>query len=289
MSRNIDIALLRTFVAVATHSNMTVAGNALHLTQSAVSQQIARLEEITGKLFSRERRMLRLSAAGERLLPKARQLITLNDEIWSSMSDRSISGQVRLGAPYDLVGAWLTPILKAYAERNPLVEVALVCLSSPELLAATENGQVDLAVVEEPISATGGEQLSVDRLVWVGARNGSAHLKAPIPISLVAETCAFRAAVLDALSKRGISWRTMFESGSIDATRATVRADLAITAWLESTVPSDLHILHPDERLPELPCFSINLHRCPSNTTPACVELAQAIRHGALERLQMEA
>jgi DNA-binding transcriptional LysR family regulator len=288
MSRNLDIALLRTFVAVADHSSMTAAGNALHLTQSAVSQQIARLEDLTGRLFLRERRTLRLSTAGERLLPNARRLISLNDEIWSSVTDSAIDGRVRLGAPYDLVGAWLTPILKAYAEQNPLVEVALVCLSSPELLAATESGLVDLALVEEPVSAFGGERLLVDRLVWVGARGGSAHLKTPLPVSLVAETCAFRPAVLHTLSERSLSWRTMFESGSIDATRATVRADLAVTAWLESTVPADLNILHPDERLPELPSFAINLHRCAANTTRACTELAQSIRRGVAGRLQLE-
>lgn len=288
MSRNLDIALLRTFVAVADHSSMTAAGNALHLTQSAVSQQIARLEDLTGRLFLRERRTLRLSTAGERLLPNARRLISLNDEIWSSVTDSAIDGRVRLGAPYDLVGAWLTPILKAYAEQNPLVEVALVCLSSPELLAATESGLVDLALVEEPVSAFGGERLLVDRLVWVGARGGSAHLKTPLPVSLVAETCAFRPAVLHTLSERSLSWRTMFESGSIDATRATVRADLAVTAWLESTVPADLNILHLDERLPELPSFAINLHRCAANTTRACTELAQSIRRGVVGRLQLE-
>jgi DNA-binding transcriptional LysR family regulator len=288
MSRNLDIALLRTFVAVADHSSMTVAGNALHLTQSAVSQQIARLEDLTGRLFIRERRTLRLSAAGERLLSRARQLIALNDEIWSSVADSAIDGKIRLGAPYDLIGAWLTPILKDYAEQNPLVEVALVCLSSPDLLTATETGHVDLALVEEPVSATGGELLSVDRLVWVGARGGSAHMKTPLPVSLVAETCAFRPAVINALLERERSWRMVFESGSIDATRATVRADLAVTAWLESTVPEDLEILHPDERLPELPCFAINLYRCGTSTTRACTELAQSIRRGVAGRVQLE-
>lgn len=280
MSRNLDITLLRTFVAVADHSNMTAAGKTLNLTQSAVSQHVSRLEELAGELFSRDRRVLRLTSTGHRLLLKARRLVALNDELWMEMSEQAIAGRVRLGAPYDLVGTWLTPILKAYAEQNPMVEVALVCLSSPELITAASNGEVDMALVEEPVGPSRGECLAVDRLVWVGAASGSAHLKNPVPISLVAETCAFRPAVIDALEERRIAWRTMFESGSIDATRATVRADLAVTAWLQSTVPADLVILPSDDRLPALPPFSINLHLSAGGQSQAATELARHIRLG---------
>lgn len=280
MARNLDTALLRTFVAVADHASMTAAGNALHLTQSAVSQQIARLEDLAGGLFNRDRRTLRLTPMGERLLAKARRLVALNDELWSDMTEQTIHGRVRLGAPYDLVGTWLTPILKTYAEQHPLVEIALVCLASPDLLDATADGSIDLALIEEPLGASRGECLAVDRLVWVGAKKGTAHLKTPLPVSMVAETCAFRPVVLKALGERNLAWRTMFESGSIDATRATVRADLAVTAWLQSTVPDDLDILPPRQELPELPSFAINLYRSSGSPSRAACELAQHIRQG---------
>ena len=56
MVRNLDIALLRAFVTVADHGSMTAASRALHLTQGAVSQQVARLETLSGPLFVREHR-----------------------------------------------------------------------------------------------------------------------------------------------------------------------------------------------------------------------------------------
>ena len=283
MSRNLDTALLRTFVTVADHASMTAAGNALHLTQSAVSQQIARLEELSGVLFTRNNRNIRLTATGERLLAKARHLLTLNDELWSDMTAKVMDGRVRLGAPYDLVGTWLAPILKNYAEDHPLVEISLVCAASPELLASTTEGAIDLALIEEPLGPSRGECLTVDRLVWVGAKAGAAHLKAPLPVSMVAETCAFRPAVLHALSEHNLAWRTIFESGSIDATTSTVRSDLAVTAWLASTVPVDLDILPSDAGLPELPSFAINLHMPNGHASLATIELARHIR-GSLMR-----
>ncbi|WP_090121032.1 LysR family transcriptional regulator [Kosakonia arachidis] len=278
MSRNLDITLLRTFVAVADHGSMTAGGNALHLTQSAVSQQVARLEAFSGVLFFRGKRTLRLTPGGERLLGKARRLITLNDELWAEMTEGPLDGVIRLGVPYDLVGTWLPPVLKNFAAAHSQVDLRLVCMSSPELLAAIAAGTLDLALVEEPPGKSGGECLLVDRLVWVGAKGGAAFLKRPLPVSMVAETCAFRAVVLQALRERETTWQTLFESGSIDATQAMVRADLAVSVWLASTIPSDLVILPFDENLPELPLFSVNLYHARGQRSRAVHELAQQIR-----------
>jgi DNA-binding transcriptional LysR family regulator len=86
--------------------------------------------------------------------------------------------------------------------------------------------------------------------------------------------------VLDELRKRELLWRTVFENGSVDATAATVRSDLAITAWLASTVPPELDVLPPESGLPELPGFAINLHLSPSQNSPAVTELARHVRVG---------
>ena len=76
MPRNLDTSLLRAFVAVAETAGMTSAANVLHLTQAAVSQQIKRLEETFGcELFERDRKGLRLTAAGERLLGRAKRML----------------------------------------------------------------------------------------------------------------------------------------------------------------------------------------------------------------------
>jgi DNA-binding transcriptional LysR family regulator len=287
MARNIDIALIRTFVAVADHAGMTVAANALNLTQSAVSQHVARLEEFLGtELFVRERRSIRLSSAGERLLGKARRMLALNEEIWADMTSDRMDGRVRLGVPYDLAGMAIAPVLKAYAEACPQVEVSLACATSPDLIAALGRGELDLALVEEPAGASRGECLAVERLVWVGAKGGSAHLRAPLPVSLVAETCAFRPAVLAALREHGRDWRTMFESGSLDATSAMVRTDLAVTTLLAFTVPMDLDILPPELGLPPLPAFAINLHLPQREIAPAVAELARHIRNGFTRQRQ---
>ncbi len=281
MVRNLDIGLLRAFTVVADQKSMTAAGRLLNLTQGAISQQIARLELLTGgPLMARDRAGLRLTPAGDRLLGKARRLLALNDEIWTDINGGTIDGMVRLGVAHDLVGTCFAPVLKAYATACPQVELSLMCGTSLELSTALRAGQLDLAVLEEPMGHATGECLMVDRLVWAGARGGIAHAKNPLPLSIVDETCVFRPAVLAALHGQDRRWRTVFENGGLDATLATVRMDLAVSAWLASTVPADLDLLSPENGLPDLPSFAITLHLPDRPSTPAAGELARHIREG---------
>lgn len=117
MSRNLDIGLLRAFAAAADQRSMTAAAEVLHLTQSAVSQQIARLESLAGgPLLIRDRAGLALTPAGTRLLGRVRDLLALNDGLWAEMSRGTVAGPVRLGVPFDLVGTLLVPALKGFSE-----------------------------------------------------------------------------------------------------------------------------------------------------------------------------
>lgn len=280
MLRNLDINLIRTFVAVAGSGNMTAAAGRLGLTQGAVSQQVMRLEDgLQVSLFDRHRRKLKLTKPGERLLEQAKRLLDMNDEIIGTMAAPDITGVVRLGVPYDLVATYLPIVLRDFAETNPRIEVSLSCDASPNLIAAVGKGDIDIALAEEPADAATGECLCTERLLWIGRPEGSAPGKRPLPLSIVSETCVFRPAIHDALEGAGIEWRTVFENGNLEATMTTVRADLAVTASLASAAPQDLKPLTPRDGLPPLPSFSICLHQRPDHEDPAVDELADHIRN----------
>jgi DNA-binding transcriptional LysR family regulator len=290
MNRNLDTALIRSFVTVAETASMTAAANALHLTQGAISQQIKRLEEAFDcALFERDRRGLKLTNAGERLLGKAKRLLGLNDEIWAEITTPAFMGEVKLGLPYDLVTTYLPPVLKTYAQAFPQVDISLVCLTSPMLAEALAAGEIDLAVIEEPVGRSDGECLAIERLVWVGCKGGEAYLRRPLPISIVSDTCAFRPVVFDALRRRGLAWRMVFANGSVEAITATVLTDLAVTASLASTVPPGLDVLASESGLPELPSFAINLHLPRTDANPIAEGLARHIREGFLARGRLKA
>ena len=288
MSRHLDLDLLRTFVAVAEQRSMTAAANVRHLTQSAVSQHIKRLEDMVGhQLVDRERRNLGLTPTGERLLAKAVRLLAQNDEIWADLVESRPRGSVRLGVALDLIGPLVAPLLKTYADAYPDVELHLKCTSSTELKAALQRGELDVAIVEEAFGSHSGECLRTDRLVWTGAKGGSAHLKSPLPLSMVVDTCAFRPVVVELLQKAGRDWRAVFENGNKEATTATVRADLAVTPWLASILPHDLVILTPSDGLPELPIFAISLQWAKGKPSVAATVLADMLRNGITRSRQV--
>jgi DNA-binding transcriptional LysR family regulator len=200
--RNLDVSQLRAFVTVVEAGGMTAAGNVLHLTQAAVSQQVKKLEETLGcRLVERDRRGLRLTDSGERLFGRAKRFLAVNDEIWAEMTTEVFSGQLRLGVPYDLVATYLPPVLRAFSRAHPKVEITLVCKASLVLKTALHAGEVDVALIEEPGPAVQGELLATDRLVWVGAPGGEAHRRRPLPFASC-DSCAFRPIVFEACGRR---------------------------------------------------------------------------------------
>jgi DNA-binding transcriptional LysR family regulator len=289
MPRNLDIALLRTFVHIVESGSMTATAAQLHMTQGAVSQQIKRLEEALGcAVLERDRRGIRLTTEGRRLLDRATKMVAINDQIWADMRMPEMRGKVRLGVPYDLVGTHLPRALQSYARSYPNVEVSLVSGTSVELREALAKGKLDLALVEERLGASEGEYLAVDRLVWVGQRAGNAYTKRPLPICLAQETCVFRPAIFDALERHAIEWRVVFDDAGIDAIALTLRSDLAVTAWLATTVPADLAIIDPDAGLPALPDFAIRLMEGKGVSSQPCDAMAVCIRQAYRERQPAE-
>lgn len=228
MRKDLDIALLRAFLAVVESGSVTRAAAALGFSQAAASQQIKRLEEaLDCRLFEREGRRLVLAPAGERLLAQARRLLALNDEVWSSMRTPSCEGEVRLGVPYDIIAGFVPPILRRFAKAQPRVRVSLVCEDSSVVREQLKSGGVDLALTTESECGRHGETLRTDRLVWVGVPGGDAHLKDPLPVSLGAPTCVFRPVAVEALGKARRDWRAVCEVSRMEPVYAAIEAGLA--------------------------------------------------------------
>jgi DNA-binding transcriptional LysR family regulator len=288
MRRDIDINLLRAFIAVVETGSVTDAAGLLNLTQAAVSQQLKRLEELFGaELFERHHKRLTLKPNGERLIAHAQRLIALNDEVWGAMSAPAYEGEVCLGVPTDIVGTFIPPILKRFDRAWPRVRVTLTCSTTPRLLEALRQGGVDLTLTTEQTCRAHGETLLEDDLVWAGAVNGSAHRREPLPVSLGRDTCEFRPSVLKALRNAGRDWRPVCDSG-MDALKASLEADVAVGPFLHRTIPDYLRAVH-DDRLPSLPRFLINMYLPVARQSEIAIELARHIRLEFAQRFRRPA
>ena len=282
--RDIDVRLLRAFVAVAETGRMTTAARVVNVSQGAVSQQIKRLECLFGSpLFDRNADAARLTREGEKLISRAHRLIALNDEVMEDMRKADFSGEVRLGVPHDVVGKLMPPILRRFSQEHPNVLVTLVSETTHSLREDLRARKVDLALMTEAEAADAGQLLLTDQLVWVGAKGGDAWRRRPVAVALGEEGCAFRALAIKALGHSGIEWRPICQVGSLEPVFATLEADMAVAPFLSRTVPDRLQAL-PQGCLPLLPLFHINL-RLPSNgVTRVASELARHIREGFSRR-----
>lgn len=284
MSRlhHIDLALLRAFVRVAQTGSISAAARQLHLTQGAVSQQIRRLESLFDcVLLERGIQGTQLTERGAALLGKARHLLELNDSLYVEMTGTGAREVVRMGVPYDMAGAHFAPVLKAFAERHPAVEVSIVTGSSVDLMEDFANGLVDLTLRQCPASTASGERLGIEPLVWISAP-GELYRQRPLPLCFVTPTCTFRSTVFALLSEARIGWRVVFENASVDTTLSTVAHDMALTPWLRSLIPPGVQELGAESGLPALPDFAIELH-VSSSARPGASAMAEIIRQHCLE------
>jgi len=282
--QNIDVALLRAFIAVAETGRMTTAAKIVHRTQGAISQQIKRLEtQFDARLFDRKAGSASLTREGEKLLVNAHRLISLNDEIMDRMRTVDFTGEVRLGVAHDIVRAMMPPVLRRFRQEHPNVLITLMSDTTQTLRAHLRERKIDLAILTESERGDRDQFLLTDQLIWVGAKGGDAHRRRPLSVALGQENCGFRAAAIKALTKARMPWRAICQFGSLESVFATLEADMAIALFLCRTVPDRLAALRGRE-LQELPRFHINLRLPSTGTTSVVTEFARYIREGFSSR-----
>lgn len=278
--RNLDITTLRSFVAVADSGGVTRAAGFLHLTQSAVSMQLKRLEELLGlELLDRSGRTIALTASGEQLLAYARRMVALNDEVIGRLTDQAFEGEVLLGVPHDIVYPVIPRVLQRFNASFPRVNVNLVTSNTRQLKSEFARGAFDLILTTESGSGEGGDTIHSMPLRWVGAPNGSAWRQRPLRLGFC-RNCIFRSVSIAALDDAGIAWEMALDSESDRTVEATVSADLVVGVLLEGTQPSHQELVDHGGALPPLPVQQINLYGAERVRAEYVSELAGMIRQG---------
>ena len=276
--RNLDLTTLRSFVAVADSGGVTRAAGLLHLTQSAVSMQLKRLEDLLGlELLDRSGRGIALTAAGEQLLSYARRMVALNDEIIGRLTDRPFEGEIVLGVPHDIVYPAIPGVLQRFNAAYPKVRVQLIATNTLDLKARFARGECGLILTTEIGAGSDCETLVTRPLVWIGAPGGKAWQQSPLKLAF-GRHCTFRPRVIAVLNQRRQQWELVVDSDSDRTIEATVTADLAVHAMIEGTEPPHLVRIEHGGALPELPAQKVNLYRADSASGSYVTELADLLR-----------
>ena len=251
----LDIASLRTFVAVLDHGGMTRAAEVLDLSQSAVSWKIKRLEERVGRpLLTRDGHTLRPSQDGEELLEHARPILAMHDEAVARLTSSELTGRVRIGANDEISAHQLTDLLSRFDRVHPRARIEFHVEQSTVLARMLATGDLDVAVfqvVESDVRPT-DRVLWSDELCWAVSANQPA-IAEPVPLVTYGMECCYGPLAVAALTAAGIPYRHAFSGQSSASVEAAVVAGLGVAVLSRRQLSDDIVEWSPDVELPPLP------------------------------------
>jgi DNA-binding transcriptional LysR family regulator len=259
--RNLDMAWLRTLVAVADCGSFAKAAQAVNRSESAVSLHIGNLERETGaSLFRREGRRMILTDEGLTLLDYARKALNLHDGVLKQFGQTPDHGAVRIGMPQDFANTWLPAALASLARKHPRLHLHTTIGRSPDLVRSLGAGEIDLAMIygqttEAPCLWTGALSM-----VWIGAQDFTLGRSHPLPLAVFDPPCAFRGAAMDALEGAAMPWTVAFTSPTLASLWGAVGSGVGVTVRTPLAIPPGLRIMGEADGLPGLPSVCLGLY-----------------------------
>jgi DNA-binding transcriptional LysR family regulator len=228
MAQVLDIAPLRSVVAVADCGGFHRAATVLHLTQSAVSQHVRRVEAVVGgPVVEKSGRGVAFTELGYRVLAHARSILAVHDTALDDLG--AVQERVLLvGATEHGADVMLAGLTNALGERLPDWRLRFRLDRNVMLADAVEHGTVDVAVMLDGSGLDPANASGVVGLKWVSARSFAAPASEPLPVVMFSEPCTLREPAYAALDRIGVPYRIVAESSDLSGLYSAVRSGLGV-------------------------------------------------------------
>ncbi|KQP85413.1 LysR family transcriptional regulator [Methylobacterium sp. Leaf113] len=257
---DLEIDLLRAFVAVAETGSFTAAADVVHRSQSAVSQKVLRLEEILGqRVFERTSRTLGLTPDGERLLVAARQMLEFNDAVIRAWHEPPASGTLRLGVAEDFIPGQLPKLLARFGRLYPGVHIDLMTGLSCTLLEAYDADRLDAVIAKRSGASPRGRVIWREPLVWLAAADYQPDFSRPARLVMLPAPCSYRDMMIAALDSVRCEWVAACTASSLMGVQAAVAGGLGVTLLGRSFLQEGLQILRAPDLWPALPMTEVTV------------------------------
>ncbi|MFC4909511.1 LysR family transcriptional regulator [Actinomadura gamaensis] len=261
MARDLETALLRSFVTAVRAGSISRAATALGQTQPALSQQLRRLEGTVGRpLLHRSPSGVAPTRAGEELLPYAERILSLSAQALSE-SGRALTGHCGVGMLEDLAASQLPQALADLARLHPGATLEVLSLSTAGMRDAYRAGRVQLVLDAVP-DLPAPPRWTVRRPLAWAVGQGVDVTADPLPVVLFSSPCVWRTSLLEALERAGRRWRVAFESNSLAGVLAALRAGLGVAALMPANLEPAM-ACHDAGALPAMADVELGLVRHP--------------------------
>ena len=282
MARNVPTELLRSFVAIVEAGSMAQATEMIFLTQSALSLQMKRLEDVLQqKLFRRDGRRLILTPIGEELVNHARTLLALNDRIMRTLGQDLEPDPICVGMVQDFADTLLPDVLEQFRLGHPRARLVVRVGGSAELLEMFDRSRLDLVLClgqhgDRPDATW--EVVGQDRMTWIGSAQSAES--AEVPLVLLEPPCRFREAALRVLGQARRGYRLVMETPNLPALRAGVRGGMGVSCRTRRFAIAEGLPMISGSTLPAVPGIEIVLVRR-NNLSDAANDLANLLAAAA--------
>ncbi|RJS92039.1 LysR family transcriptional regulator [Salinisphaera sp. Q1T1-3] len=253
---------MRTFVVLIGERNISRASQRLCCSQSAVSEQLAKLESQLGvSLAVRHRRGVVPTAAGERLLAHAREMLALSDLACRDVAAVEIDEEIHLGITDYFRPAAIAPLLARIQALLPALRLRISIVDSASIRSADSGFDigVTMQLCDAPEPGTDGAdtgdeiRLRQESLAWVASPMYETTGAAPLPLVLLDDACHLHRHVTDRLSAAGIAYTMRHQATGVAGIQAAVAAGLGITCLNRSAMTADMIDVTSRLALPPMP------------------------------------
>jgi DNA-binding transcriptional LysR family regulator len=228
MAQVLDIAPLRSLVAVADCGGFHRAAAALHLSQSAVSQHLRRVETVVGEpIVQRSGRGIVFTEIGLKALRHARTILAAHD---TALEDLGATEHklLTIGATEHGADVMLAGLSSALRERLPDMRVRFRLDRNVSLADSIDRGLVDLAIMLDGAGLDRAHASGVARLQWISARTLIISPRDPLPLVIFSEPCTLREPAFSILEDHHIDYEIVAECGDLSGLYAAVRSGLGL-------------------------------------------------------------
>lgn len=238
---SIDTVTLQCFIAVAETGSFTKAAKRVGRTQSAISQQMTKLENLLGKPLLVRGKTFALTPEGDIFLGYARQIFALHREAMDRFKEPELEGEVRFGLPENFASVYLSEVLADFSRIHPRILLNIECDLTLNLFDRFKKKEFDLVLVKmnRPEDFPNGLDVWSEPLKWVGDAS-LIDSKKPVPLVLSPQPCVYRTSAIKTLENAGRSWRLVLSSPSYAGTVAAVKAGMGITVIPNTMIPIEL-------------------------------------------------
>ena len=254
-----DLDYLRTLLVVARRGSMSEASGELLLSQSAISIQIAKLEDRFGhRLLDRHARGVTLTRQGRVVADHAEQMLRLCHELNEKLRGEALPASVRLGLAPDFALGRLPKLLREFSDVRRHLTMRVVVSHSPKLEDLLKKGALDLALAATEFTTLKPLVRWRETYQWVAGADFQLDLSRPLPLVMIVgeeddSLISWEQRILERLQDRGLRWTIAYGTDTVESKVAAIEAGLGIGNLVRDAHRPAMRVLTEFDGLPPPP------------------------------------